>query len=66
MWDLFITVVIIILFIWGLRRIDEGFNSEGDVPACQSWGLTRPLPPKDTALYYQQHSRYPWGSWWIP
>ena len=20
----------------------------------------------NSSLYYQQHSRYPWGSWWIP
>jgi hypothetical protein len=20
----------------------------------------------DSSLYYEQHSRYPWGSWWIP
>jgi len=20
----------------------------------------------DSSLYYDQHSRYPWGSWWVP
>ena len=51
MWDL-IFLVLITLFI--VMSATAGGN-----PHNHQFG-------GDSSLYYQQHSRYPYGAWWIP
>lgn len=50
MWDLIFLVLITLFIVMSATSTQRQTNQLGG----------------DSSLYYEQHSRYPYGAWWIP